>query len=121
MNTNLLADKVLAFLNTKHSRVYRNKPPQSPTFPYIVFNIRAVTDSYPSNDYMVTIDIFEATNASVRVIETLADNIDTLNDSIIKDTGINAHFTRTNRQFVSSTDLIEAQMISIEYTARTYF
>ena len=121
MNTNLLADKVLAFLKTKHTRVYRNKPPQSPVFPYVVFNMRAVTDSYPSNDYMITIDIFEDPNTSVRDIETLADSIDTLNDSIIKDTGINAHFTRTNREFVSSTDLIEAQMISIRYTARTYF
>ena len=121
MNTNLLADKVLAFLNTKHSRVYRNKPPQSPVFPYVVFYIREITDTYPSNDYLVLVDIFENPNTSVRAIEDLADSIDTLNDSVIKDTGINAHFTRTNRQFVYNTDLIEAQMISISYTARTYF
>jgi hypothetical protein len=121
MNTNLLADKILAFLNTKHSRVYRNKPPKSPTFPYVVFNIIMISDTYPSNDYLINIDIFENTTTSIRAIETLADSIDTLNDLVIKDTGINAHFTRTNRQFVSSSDLIEAQMISIEYTARTYF
>jgi hypothetical protein len=120
MNSNLLADKVLAFLKTKHSRVYRNKPPKAPTFPYIVFHLSSVMDSYPSNDYSVRVDIFESPDKAIRDIETLADNIDTLNDSVIKDTGINAHFTRQNRQFVSSTDLIEAQMISLDFLARVY-
>jgi hypothetical protein len=120
MNTNLLADKVLAFLKTKHTRVYRNKPPTTPTFPYVVFNVQSVSDTYPSNDYSVVVDIFEDPHTSVRVIETLADSIDLLNDSVIKDTGINAHFTRTSRQFVDNTDLISAQLISISYTARVY-
>ncbi len=122
MNVNLLADEVLAYLNTKHSRVYRNRTIQNPTFPYVVFRIESVINSYPSEDIYVNIDIFEKAGQSVRAIEDLADLIDTgLNRKIIKTADINAHFEREARQFVSTRDLVDVQMIDMRYSVRAYF
>ena len=122
MNTNALADVVLSYLNTKHSRVYRNKAPQSPTFPYVVFRLDSIINSYPSEDLYINVDVFEKAGQSVRVIEDLADLIDIgLNRKIITTSILNAHFEREARQFVSTQDLIDVQMINMRYAVRTYF
>lgn len=122
MNLNALADEVLTYLQTKHARVYRNKPPQTPTFPYVIFRVDPIVNSYPSEDLYISIDIYEQSNASVRVIEDLADSIDAgLNHKIISTSILNAHFEREMRQFVPTQELVGAQMINIRYATRTYF
>ena len=76
MNINSVADEVLAYLNTKHDRVYRNKAAQSPEFPYVVFKIDSALNNMPSEDLTLNIDIYEKSSESVRDIEDLADLID---------------------------------------------
>jgi len=122
MNINAVADSILTYLSTKHDRVYRNKAPQTPTFPYVVYRVDSVTNTYPSDDLYLNIDIYDVDNASVRAIETLADTIDTgLNRTIISTTDFNAQIEREARQFIPSQELIGVQMVNIRYTVRTYF
>ena len=122
MNTNMIADAIYDFLITKHERVYRNSSPSSPTFPYVVYRIESVTDSTPSEDFYIYVDIYEDTNKSVRVMEDLADNIDNeLNDLVMNTDGFNAHFMREGRQFVDGTELISEQVIFLRYNTRIYF
>ncbi|GEM04529.1 hypothetical protein HMI01_15170 [Halolactibacillus miurensis] len=122
MNTNMIADAIYDFLITKHERVYRNSSPSSPTFPYVVYRIESVTDSTPSNDFYIYVDIYEDTNKSVRVMEDLADSIDNeLNDLVMNTDGFNAHFMREGRQFVDGTELISEQVIFLRYNTRIYF
>ena len=122
MNINAVADVVLTYLSTKHSRVYRNKAPLSPVFPYVVYRIESVTNSYPSEDLYVNIDVYEKAGVSVRVIEDLADTIDAgINRGIVSNSTINAHFEREARQFVPTQELIDVQMINLRYAVRTYF
>ena len=122
MNLNSLADAVQSYLATKHARVYRNRAPVSPTFPYVVYRIDSVADTYPSEDLYINVDIFDAPLVSVRTIEDLADLIDNdLNHSVILTMGLNAHFEREQRQYVPTSELVEAQMVNLRYVARTYF
>src|SRR5690554_1902643 len=95
MNTNMIADAIYDFLITKHERVYRNSSPSSPTFPYVVYRIESVTDSTPSEDFYIYVDIYEDTNKSVRAMEDLADSIDNeLNDLVMNTDGFNVYFMR---------------------------
>jgi hypothetical protein len=122
MNTNMIADAIYDFLITKHERVYRNSSPSSPTFPYVVYRIESVTDSAPSEDFYIYVDIYEDTNKSVRAMEDLADSIDNeLNDLVMNTDGFNAHFMREGRQFVDGTELISEQVIFLRYNTRIYF
>lgn len=122
MNTNLVADTIYTYLSTKHARVYRNAPPSTVTFPYVVFNCENVEDTHPSQDYYLYIDIFDSPSASVRVMETLADTIDTgLNMVILDSSTINIHCLRSLRQFLESSTLTNAKQINLQYSARTYF
>jgi len=122
MNTNMIADAIYDFLITKHERVYRNSSPSSPTFPYVVYRIESVTDSTPSEDFYIYVDIYEDTNKSVRVMEDLADSIDNeLNDLVMNTDSFNAHFMREGRQFVDGTELISEQVIFLRYNTRIYF
>ncbi len=122
MNVNAVADETYTYLKTKYSRVYRNNTPQSPTFPYVVFRVESVTNSYPSEDLYVNVDIYEKAGISVRVIEDLADTIDIgLNRKIINTSVLNAHYEREVRQYVPTQDLVDAHMINLRYAVRTYF
>lgn len=122
MNINAVADVVLTYLLTKHSRVYRNKASLNPEFPYVVYRIESVTNSYPSEDLYVNIDVYEKAGISVRAIEDLADLIDAgINRGIVSNSTVNAHFEREARQFVPTQELIDVQMINLRYAVRTYF
>lgn len=146
MNINALADEVLTYLETKHQRVYRNKAPSTiivnnvkiPTpFPYVVFRIDSVTNTMPSEDYYLNIDIYEDVNKSVREMEDLADSIDGdslifdkdnnpkiptgLNQKVINTSTLNLHFDREQRQYIEANELVSAQAINIRYVVRAYF
>ena len=122
MNTNAVADEVYDYLITKHARVYRNKSPQSPVFPYVVYSVESVIDSYPSEDLYVNVDIYENANESVRTIEDLADTIDNgLNLTVINTEELNLYFNREQRQYVPSQELVSTQLINLRYVVRVYF
>lgn len=123
MNTNQVADVVYNFLLTKHPRVYRNKAPQNPIFPYVIYDVSNVTDTDPSYDYQVYIDIYDKPDVSVRAITTLADTINhDLLDTVITDSVLNCHIrTLDVRQYIPNTELISSQMINMQFTARVYF
>lgn len=122
MNTNLVADTLESALKVHYARVYRNRAPLNPTTPYIVFNADSVLDTYPSDDYMVYVNIVDNPNQPVRAIETLADTIDNdLNQKVINLSTINMHLLRSMRQIVPANDLVNTQMVQIQYTARVYF
>lgn len=122
IDTNLLSDTLLSELLKHHPKVYRNKPPQNPIFPYIVFILDNTMDSIPSNDYYIHIDIYEDGNKSVRGMESLADTIEiNFNNIVIDNENINVHFTKENRQFVGSEDLGGKNLITIRYNTRVYF
>lgn len=121
--TNEIADRVKTYLDTKHSRVYRNKSIKSPTFPYVVYIVQRAIDSYPTNDYSLVVNIIEKNDGtvSVRAIEDLADAIDaSLNTLVLTSTNYNLHFTRDNRQFDDDESLAGVMLINMQYTIRVY-
>lgn len=130
MNTNAVADEVLEYLSTKHTRVYRNRAPQSPVFPYVVYRVESVLNNSPSEDFYINVDIYEDVSKSVRTIEDLADTIDGngdylnptgLNQGIITTDIFSAYFDRENRQFVDDEELVGKQMFNLRYNTRIYF
>lgn len=119
---NKLTDAINTYLLTKHARVYRNKAPQNPTYPYVVFIAENATDTEPSLDVMLNIYIFDQVGVSIRTIDTLADSIDAgLRNTVISNSDINAHFTRDSRSFDKDDSESGVQVISLQYTVRTYF
>lgn len=122
MNINAVADAVLAELSPLHARTHRNKPPQSPVWPYVIYRIDSVTATDPSADLYLNIDIFDDPNASVRAMETLADTIQNdLDNKVLLTSLLNLHFAIEQRQYVSNTDLVTAQMINLRFVVRAYF
>lgn len=122
MNTNAVADEVLEYLSTKHTRVYRNRAPQSPVFPYVVFRVESVMNNSPSEDFYINVDIYEDVSKSVRTIEDLADTIDSgLNMTVMNTSVLNMHFLREARQFIDDEELVGKQMINLRYNTRIYF
>lgn len=122
MNTNAVADEVLEYLSTKHTRVYRNRAPQSPTFPYVVYRVESVLNNSPSEDFYINVDIYEDVSKSVRTIEDLADSIDSeLNMAVMNTSALNMHFLREARQFIDDEELVGKQMINLRYNTRIYF
>lgn len=122
MNTNAVADAIYEYLRTKHSRVYRNKSPQSPVFPYVIYRVESVISSYPSEDFYINVDLYEDGSKSVRSIEDLADAIDLgLNDKVMNNELLNMQFQRESRQYVPEEELVGKQMINMRYNTRIYF
>lgn len=122
MNTNAVADKVLEYLSTKHARVYRNRAPQSPTFPYVVYRVESVMNNSPSEDFYINVDVYDDVSKSVRTIEDLADTIDAgLNMTVVNTSVLNMHFLREQRQFIDDEELVGKQMINLRYNTRIYF
>jgi hypothetical protein len=121
MNTNLVADSLLTVLLTKHTRVYRNGPPSNPIFPYVVFDCDSVTDSYPSSEYYIYVNVFDSPTVSVRAMNTIADLIDGIDNTLISNSGLNMHITKVNRQFISNSELTTSKAINLQYSARVYF
>jgi hypothetical protein len=137
VNTNAIADEVLAYLETKHTRCYRNGPSKKVPFPYVVFRIDSGTDTYPSDDLYLNIDIFEKADKSVREIEDLADLIDGdglmndaegnikepsgLNHKVINSDKSNLQFEREQRQYVKPEELVSTHLINLRYVIRAYY
>ena len=122
METNAVADELAAYLETKHERVYRTKAPQSPRFPYVVYRIDSISNTMPSEDFLMIIDVYEDASKSVREIEDIADAIDAgINHKVIDTEKLNMHFERSFRQYVSDEELISLHMIQLQYTTRIYF
>ena len=122
MNTNALANEILASLSVLHPRVTRNKSPQTPVNPYVVFMLESSLPSERSVDYYLHIDIYEDPNSSVIAMETLADTIqDAFDDRVIRTNALNAHFILEQRQYISNSDLVTAQMINLRFIVRAYF
>lgn len=130
MNVNAVADEVLAYLETKHSRVYRNNSPKKPVFPYVIYRVESVVNSMPSEDLYLHVDVYEDVNQSVRGMEDLADLIDGnsdpleptgLNQLVINTDKLNLHFEREQRQYVTPEDLVSAHLINLRYVVRAYF
>lgn len=122
MDINAVADEVLAFLETKHKRIYRNKSIKSPVFPYVVYRVESVINSYPSEDLYIYIDIYDDVNKSVRGMENLADLIDNdLNRKIINTDILNLNFEREQRQYVPPEEIVTAHLINLRYVVRAYF
>lgn len=127
MNSNLVSDTILDYLETKHQKVYRNKAPKNTKsftlqFPYVVYRLESVNSSYPSEDYYLNVDIYEDVNNSVRDIEDIADNIDNgLNHNVINTDDINLQFEREQRQYINAEELVSAHMINIRYVVQVYF
>lgn len=122
MNTNALANEILASLSVLHPRVTRNKSPQTPVNPYVVFSLDSLIPTDPSNDFYLHIDVYESPNSSVVVMENLADKIqDAFDDRVIRTSKLNAHIVLEQRQYISNTDLVDAQMINLRFVVRVYF
>lgn len=122
MNINAVADEVLTYLETKHPRVYRNKAPQTPIFPYIVYKVESVVNTMPSEDLYINVDIYEDVNKSVRAMEDLADLIDNgLNQKIINTDILNLYFDREQRQYVPAEELVSTHLVNLRYVVRAYF
>lgn len=122
MNMNAIADETYDYLITKHTRVYRNKSPQTPVFPYVVYRVESVLDSYPSEDLYLNIDVYEDAGEGVRAMEDLADTIDNgLNMTVINTEVFNLHFMREQRQYVPVNELVSVHLVNIRYVVRAYF
>ena len=122
MDTNAVADAILADLTALHARSYRNKTPQTPVTPYVVFMLDSATDTVPSLDYYLNIDIFDSPNEPSRASETLADTIQAyLDDKVIINETFNLHAALEQRQYISNTDLVDRQMVNLRFVCRVYF
>ena len=122
MRSNDVADIIGTKLAAVHPRVYRQKAPSQRVFPYVVYRIESVGDTYPSEELYVNIDLYEAPTASVRTVETLADSIqDELNHKVIIENNTNLHFELEQRQSVDAQDLIDAYLINLRFVVRAYF
>lgn len=118
---NDLADAIYAFLITKQARTYRNTPIANPTYPYVVFTMADTSDTYPSDDVLVSIMVCDKRDVSCRAIETLADSIDKdLNLKVISNSAINVHFVKSLRQFEDDETLAGIQFVNLQYSARLY-
>lgn len=122
MNTNAVSDIILAKLSTLHARTYRNQSIDSPTAPYVVYMLQSTTPTEPSIDFYLNVDIYDEPHTSARDIETLADTIqDELDCIVIRTEDLNLHLILEQRQFITQSELTNAQMINLRFVGRTYF
>lgn len=122
MRSNDIADIIGAKLAAKHSRVYRQKAPSEKVFPYVVYRIESVLDSYPSEELYLNVDLYESPTSSVRVVESLADLYQgELNHKTFIQNKINLQIELEQRQSVDAKDLIEAYLVNLRFVVRAYF
>jgi hypothetical protein len=121
MKTNAVADAILARLSVIHAKTYRNAPPSSAVFPYVVFDCETVTPSTPSDEVYIYVNVFEDPAKSVRAMNDIADSIDALDDTMIINSDLNLHLTKISRQFVSNNELTTSKAINLQYSARVYW
>ena len=122
MRSNDIADIIGAKLAAKHSRVYRQKAPATKVFPYVVYRVESVIDSYPSEELYLNVDLYESPTSSVRIIESLADTYqDDLNHKTFIQNKINLQIELEQRQSIDAQDLIEAYLVNLRFVVRAYF
>lgn len=122
MRSNDINDIIGERLSSIHPRVHRTKAPQRKEFPYIVYRIESVIDSYPSEELYLNVDLYESPAASVRNVETLADEVqDLLNHVVIIEKNTNLQIDLEQRQSVDSQDLVDAYLINLRFVVRAYF
>ena len=121
-NNNAVADEVYNALCNVTSRVSRNKRPQSLDYPFVVFRVDTVINSFPSEDYYINVDVYDEPSATVRNIEDLADRIDKeLNHRVINSISLNLHFEREQRQYMPPEEIVSTHLINLRYVVRAYF
>lgn len=125
MDTNAIADFIGDWLNTGlydvGGRIYRNEAVQNAVYPYIVYRIEDKSDTYPSADLTVRIDVYEAPHVSVRVVEAVADEIEAdFNHKVFPVDDMYAHFELEQRQSVNELDLIDAYFVNLRFVTRIY-
>lgn len=122
MNTNAVADALYDVLSGLYERVYRNAPSSNVVFPYVVFNAESITDTYPSLDYYVYVDVFDSPSGLVRPMERIADNIQSnLSHTVINNSSLTMQMELVTRQFISADDLTTSKMINMQFSCRVYF
>jgi hypothetical protein len=130
VNTNAAADTILEYLETKHSRSYRNSKPQNPDPPYVVFRLESGADTCPSDDLYLNIDVYDLSSNTVRAMEDIADLIDGnsdllepsgLNHRVINTAALNLQFEREQRQYVPPEELVSTHLVNLRYVVRAYF
>lgn len=120
IDTVKLADEIYKAIGI--DRLYWNRSPQKPTYPYAVYYLDTATPTEPSTDYYLNVNIFDDINKSTIAIETTADQVaNNLDNKIILTDEMNCHLVLEQRQFISSDDLITSQMINLRFVARVYF
>lgn len=121
MNSNLMADMIGEVLSKIHPRVYRGKAPKERTFPYVVYRFESVTNSYPSTDYYLNVDIYEDPKASIRDVENIGDAVvQSLDQMVLRSTGLNLQIDLETRQSMDAQALIDAYLVNIRFTVRSY-
>ena len=122
MNMNAVALAVLGVVGALHTRVYRNKTPSTPSYPFVLVTADSAVPSDPSSDLYISVDVVDDPNATVTAMEVLADTIqNALDDKIISNSAVNLHLTIEQRQYVSNTDLVTQQMVNLRFVCRAYF
>jgi len=122
MNMNAVADVVMGELSTLHARVYRNEPPQSAVYPYVVCWLESSINSGPSSDIYANINIIDDPHASSRAIETIADTIENaIDERVVINSTLNLHAALEQRQYISNRDLTTGQMVNLRFVLRVYF
>ncbi|KNY24845.1 tail completion protein gp17 [Pseudobacteroides cellulosolvens] len=128
MNTIEFSKAIRSYLLTKHPRVYKEKAPATATFPYITFNLPSSSNTYPSEDFTLEIDIWDDKEDTTS-LETLTDSIDGdgdalnptgLNIKTIVSNGLTATFYRETRGEVIDDDP-RINRRQLRYRVRTYY
>ena len=120
-----MSDKVektmYTLIKSAYTNVYRQRAPQSPTFPYAVCVVPSATPTTPSTDYYFKVNVYDLPSSSAKAIRDIADSIaDLLDCRVLIQDGLNIHSILEQQQYVSSTDLVDAQMISMRFVVRAY-
>lgn len=120
-----MSDKVektmYTLIKSAYTNVYRQRAPQSPTFPHAVCFISSATPTTPSTDYYFEVNVYDLPSSSAKAIRDIADSIaDLLDCRVLIQDGLNIHSILEQQQYVSSTDLVDAQMINMRFVVRAY-
>lgn len=110
-----------SLIKSVYTNVYRQRAPQSPTFPHAVCFISSAIPTTPSTDYYFEVNVYDLPSSSAKAIRDIADSIvDFLDCRVLIQDGLNIHSVLEQQQYVSSTDLVDAQMINMRFVIRAY-
>lgn len=127
MNMVNLIKSIKGFLVTKADRAFFQKAPDTAQFPYVVFDLPSSFDSRPSEDFSLSIDIWDD-DQDTTALETLTESIDGdgnifnpsgLNNKTIIAIGLVATFYREGRMTVPDEDK-RINRRQLRYNVRAY-